>query len=261
MAVDFIPEDRTTALLDSNDEVFKVYSNIMLALANQVRRITNTSAKLGVEKMAELLANVVINVDTSDATAIAEYILKDYTAYINGKKVTGTMPYINGKTIVPSEHDVIAVPAGTYVKGDIIVKAVQTDTPSAPDVPDEPENYYDVVSSAVVVTSSGGSGRLEFTFPQNNRPVSYRLVENNTSAVGDISVTEVAGEFTFTSSSRGTATANAKGFDNNNDERVDVAAEATLGIIGGSFVCTINVTDAIFDPGEYTLNLYYPKEA
>ena len=58
MAVDFIPEDRTTALLDSNDEVFKVYSNIMLALANQVRRITNTSAKLGVEKMAARLGEI-----------------------------------------------------------------------------------------------------------------------------------------------------------------------------------------------------------
>lgn len=150
---EFVPLGETSGLLDANGEIFQVYDNIMKALADQVRRITKNGNKLGIVAMTELLRGVDTSVDTSDATAIAEYILKDYTAYVNGKKIVGTMPYIEGKTITPSDTDIVAVPAGTYVMGDIIVKAVENVTPDEPDEPDEPDDpnvEYDYSGSVTV---------------------------------------------------------------------------------------------------------------
>lgn len=63
--------------------------------------------------------------DTSDATASAAEILKDYTAYVNGSKLTGTMPIYEAITIGLSPGDTYTIPKG-YHNGEGIVTAQTT---------------------------------------------------------------------------------------------------------------------------------------
>lgn len=60
-------------------------------------------------------------IDTSDATATAADILSDKTAYINGEKITGTIPSQAAKTITPKATSQTAIAAGTYASGTVIV--------------------------------------------------------------------------------------------------------------------------------------------
>lgn len=55
--------------------------------------------------------------DTSDATATADKILKDYTAYAGNSKITGTIESIDAKTIIPSTENKV-ISNGLYLNGD-----------------------------------------------------------------------------------------------------------------------------------------------
>lgn len=71
---------------------------------------------------------VIKYMDTSDANATAEQIAKDAEAYVNGEKVTGTMP-VNGaidKTLDVNNPS-ITVPKG-YTEGGIVDIAVENKT-------------------------------------------------------------------------------------------------------------------------------------
>lgn len=58
---------------------------------------------------------------TSDADATASSILNGKTAYVNGEKITGTIPSVEASTITPGTSNKTAISAGSYASGTITV--------------------------------------------------------------------------------------------------------------------------------------------
>lgn len=70
-------------------------------------------------------------VDTADATANANDIISPATAYVNGEKVTGTIPTKNAENVGAS-GDTVSIPAGYYPE--VVDKKVEHTTQATPSV-------------------------------------------------------------------------------------------------------------------------------
>lgn len=64
---------------------------------------------------APIVGSSTFDADTSDANAVAAEILKDKTAYVNGVKVTGTMPNNGAKTLnIVNKSTPVTIPTGFH---------------------------------------------------------------------------------------------------------------------------------------------------
>ena len=64
---------------------------------------------------APIVGSSTFDADTSDANAVAAELLKDKTAYVNGVKVTGTMPNNGAKTLnITNKSTPITIPTGFH---------------------------------------------------------------------------------------------------------------------------------------------------
>ena len=64
---------------------------------------------------APIVGTNTYDADTSDATAVAAEILKDKTAYVNGVKLTGTMPNNGAKTLnITNKSTPVTIPMGFH---------------------------------------------------------------------------------------------------------------------------------------------------
>lgn len=64
---------------------------------------------------APIVGTSTFDADTSDANAVAAEILKDKTAYVNGVKVTGTMPNNGAKTLnIVNKSTPVTIPTGFH---------------------------------------------------------------------------------------------------------------------------------------------------
>lgn len=103
------------------------------ALARELRTLIGFTGNKTLDALTEEVAHYDPRPDTSDTTATAAQILKPYTAYVNGGKVTGEIESRAAQTIAPSTK-AQTIPAGVYLEGTQTIKAAplqnKTATPS-----------------------------------------------------------------------------------------------------------------------------------
>lgn len=94
-------------------------------------------------------------IKTEDANATASDILSGKTAYVNGKKVTGTIPNQAAKTITPKKSTQTAVAANVYTTGTITVGAIPNNYQDNTML----ESNLDGISDKLYVVGSDGTAK------------------------------------------------------------------------------------------------------
>lgn len=100
------------------------------AIANAVRSLTGTTAKLSLDGMADAINAYEPPAPSYDTPSITVSTGGLITASANGKSNTQQLTVQAAKTVTPSTSEQTAVASGRYTTGAVKVAAVTYDTPS-----------------------------------------------------------------------------------------------------------------------------------
>lgn len=94
-------------------EKYLIDETTLTNIADAIREKNNTTEEIQVSEFANKISEIPAGIDTSDATASANDITIGRTAYINGEKVTGTIPVMSED--IDNEFDYIATSDNYFV--------------------------------------------------------------------------------------------------------------------------------------------------
>ena len=136
-------------------------------------------------------------VDTSDATASAEYILVGYTGYVNDQLVTGTMPNIGAVDIKLNCGESYTIPKGYHNgKGKVTVNDLASQTPGTAEAWMILNKKTCWVAGVLVEGTMPDNGAISYSLPLNETYTIPKGYHNGKGSVTQSILTEDGHEIT-----------------------------------------------------------------